>query len=91
MKPKIDDNATSYSVDPSMVAKSLKEVFEGEMFSGMDNVTLAEIKVESYCDGHVWEIKNKNGNPLIYVQQEDGTMSLPIYVANVNGALRVVR
>ncbi len=57
----------------------------------MDKVSQTEIKPVSYCGGKVWELTNSNGHPLIYVQQEDGAVSLPVYVANINGELRVVR
>lgn len=92
MEPKVRDYAAAYSVSEEVIRESLKQSFTGDMFQ----IEWEEVKTEdvipvSYCDGRLWELTTSQGHALFYSATNDGHTSLPVYIAEVNGELRVVR
>lgn len=92
MAPKVRDYAVAYSVPEETIRESLKQSFTGDMFNvAWDEVRSEDITPVAYCDGRIWELTTLSGHPLFYAATEEGEISLPVYVAEVNGELRVVR
>ena len=92
MAPKVRDYAISYSVEEDIIREGLKQSFTGDMFNmEWEEVPREDIIPISYCEGRVWELTTSKGHPLFYSENEEGHTSLPVYVAEVNGELRVVR
>lgn len=93
MTPKIEDTAKAFSVDASIMYENMKQVLQSNIFATpWQGVSREEIVPVSYCDGKVWELTQKDGKPLIFYQEsEDSYSSMKIFVAEVDGKLRVVR
>lgn len=93
MTPKIEDTAEAFSVDAEIMYENMKQVLQANIFATpWQSVSREEIVPVSYCDGKVWELTQKDGKPLIYYQEsEDSYSSMKIFVAQVDGKLRVVR
>lgn len=93
MEPKIDDYAEAYSVSADVIRQSLQESFTSDLF----NVDWQEVKREEivpvpYCDGRMWELTvSSDHRPLFFSETEEGSTALQVYVASINGELRVVR
>lgn len=69
------------SIEPALEAMILHtDVHEGN------------VKLVPWADGRVWEVRLDDGKALIYATDGDGgALSLDLFVANVDGALRIVR
>ncbi|MEP2772480.1 MAG: hypothetical protein ABJH05_10040 [Fulvivirga sp.] len=93
MTPKLEDTAKAFSVDANIMYENMKQVLQSNIFATpWQGVSREEIVPVSYCDGKVWELTQKDGKPLIYYQEsEDSYSSMKIFVAKVDGKLRVVR
>lgn len=92
MSPKINDYAASYSVPSDIMEESMKQSLTNDMFeTNWEEVNKHEIVPVSYCGGRVWELTTGKGHPLFYTENEEGSTSLHIFVAKVDGKLRVVR
>ncbi|WP_185113947.1 hypothetical protein [Fulvivirga imtechensis] len=92
MSPKVRDYALSYSVEEEIIRESLKQSFTGDMFNmEWEEVSREDVIPVSYCEGRIWELTTSKGHPLFYSENEEGHTSLPVYVAEINGEMRVVR
>jgi len=91
LEPKISDYAESFSVEKSLMVENMKMVLnESVFFMQRDKVQRGDIKPEAHCGGRVWELR-ANGHPLIYTINEETAQQMEIYVAEVDGVLRIVR
>lgn len=92
MMPKIEATAQAFSVDQKIMTDNMKNVLNESIFKlPVQQVKEEDIQPTPYCNNRVWELKTKSGHPLIYAEEEGGSMSMAIYVANIDGKLRVVR
>jgi len=92
MMPKIEATALAFSVDQQIMIDNMKNVLSESVFKlPVQQVTEADIDPRPYCNNRVWELKTKSRHPLIYAEEEGGSMSMAIYVAKIDGQLRVVR
>jgi hypothetical protein len=92
MTPKIEDTAVAFSVETFFVHNSLEQMLESSIFKlPITQLKKNQINAVPYCGGRVWELTDADGKALIYVKQSDGTMSMQVFVASINGKLRVVR
>ncbi len=55
--------------------------------------TREDIEPISWCEGRVWELRQKSGAPLVVTGQDDdgASYALPVFVASLDGRLQVVR
>ncbi|MDX1628712.1 MAG: hypothetical protein R3345_08430 [Fulvivirga sp.] len=93
MAPKIETAAMAYSVELDLMKQNLRQFFEDGLYSlDLKVVNSENIIPEPYCDGRVWELTIEGGKkPLIYAEEEDGATFMKVYVAEIDGILKVVR
>lgn len=92
MKPKVRDYAISFSAPEETLVKSLEgQLSEMLSESKLKKPSIDDIGFVSYCGGRLWRLKIKPDLPFIYASEDDNVISLDIYVAKVDGALKIVR
>jgi len=92
MKPKIEATAIAFSVEPSIMYENMQQVLSDNIFTtNWQKVERQEIVPKSFCKGKVWELSTADNKPLIYAEEDGGSTQMAIYVAEVDGELRVVR
>ena len=90
-----------YAADPARVASYPLDEFVRLSVAELPRLMagarpLAEIAGEAlvltpWADGRLWQITRPSGEALIVIERDDGAISIPIFVGEVEGALRVVR
>ncbi|MTI21514.1 hypothetical protein E1176_10835 [Fulvivirga sp. RKSG066] len=93
MSPKIEDTAEAFSVDASIMYENMEQVLANNIFNTQwQKVEREQIVPVSYNDGKIWELTLEGDKPLIYAEEADGGSAfMKIYVARIDGQLRVVR
>lgn len=65
-----------------------------EMMKGMCKkfkIARKDMEIVRLCNDRIYEIRRKNGEPFIYIEEDGGISRLPVYVSKVDGKLCVVR
>lgn len=95
MAPKLRDYAASYYTTEEAMRDELTAFLSGTLFPApMDlDFDAGDIVPSLACLGRIWKLERKGGKPLFTTlpNDEGGVYEVPVFVALVDGALKVVR
>ncbi|APR88283.1 hypothetical protein A7982_13632 [Minicystis rosea] len=95
LAPKMCDYAAAYYETEDSMLQQLRDFLTGRMFPGPMDVDFGrgDILPVPWCGGRIWELRCAPSEPLLRTQPdgEGARLEIPIYVALVNGGLKVVR
>jgi hypothetical protein len=95
MPPKIHHLSTSHGVSVGDITSQLQSLIAEMMQIGLDEgpeKPPLDVKVRSWCNQRVYELYIEPGKELIRtVENDGGLMKMPVYVAAINGGLKIVR
>ncbi|TKC96339.1 hypothetical protein [Polyangium fumosum] len=93
--PKLRDYGIAYDETEARMRDEFVEFVQSRLFPGpMDlKFEASHILPVSMCEGRIWELQRKPLRPLLQTlpDKDGGQFQIPVYVARVDGALRVVR
>lgn len=84
-QPGMPDNVDDFV---PLLAQQLDLFMQGGDLPAMD---ASDIVLVPWADGRIWEVQNTNGEALLTMHSSDGSQSLPLYLAEVDGAIQVIR
>jgi hypothetical protein len=93
-KPKLDDYSTLHPDSGKNFVEEFpqflrEEFFPGRPITGFDR---SDVGVRSWCEGRIWELFVKPDQPFLKTKGGDGASNeIPVFVGEVDGALKVVR
>lgn len=94
-EPKLRDYAAGYYKTEAELRDEFTTFVQGTLLPGPMDLKWKEADVSpiSMCDGRIWELARKPTEPLLTTlpNQEGGRFQIRVYVAKVDGSLRVVR
>ena len=85
-QPKFEDYAKLYNSDPTKMTKEFSTFLNDFTFTYNQNA----ITAQPYCSERVYRLLHNN-KTFITAQKGTGEYKLEIYIANVNGTIKVVR
>lgn len=95
MVPKLRDYAAAYGDTEEAMRDELLAFLREKMFAGpMDlDFEAADLVAVPSCEGRIWEVRRRPAWPLFATMPDarGGRYQIPVHVARVDGALKVVR
>lgn len=91
MQPAIADYRLAFSAQ-QISPGALESQFSG-LFSdpGLKVPDARNLRCIPRNDGRIWELRQDDGRPLIFISQKDGSASLEVFVAKINGKFQIIR
>lgn len=77
---RMEGAAKTYGMPIEVIKPQLMEMMKG-LADGGANFEAGDIEALGWCDNRIWEIRRKDGNALLYKKEEDGSFSMPAFVA----------
>lgn len=93
-KPKLDDYSTLHPDSGKNFVDEFPQFLREEFFPGspITEFGRSDIGLNSWCEGRIWELFVKPDQPFFKTKGAGGTSNeIPVYVGEVDGALKVVR
>lgn len=95
MAPKIHHLSSSHGVSIGDISSQLQSLIVEMMQIGLDEEPekpTLEVKVRPWCNQRVYELYIEPDKELIRtIENDGGLMKMPVYIAAVNGGLKIVR
>ncbi|HRI70425.1 MAG TPA: hypothetical protein PK156_39610 [Polyangium sp.] len=93
--PKLRDYAAGFYVTEAAIRDEFVAFVQSTLLPGPMDLKFKETDIlpVSMCDGRIWELSRKPMLPLLSTMPDKngGQFQIPVYVARVNGELKVVR
>ncbi|MBK9973618.1 MAG: hypothetical protein IPP14_02425 [Planctomycetes bacterium] len=89
LQPKIDCYAAAFDEKPQAMRGDIEAGIAAYFNSDLD-FELQDLVATPWCENKVFELRRSNGKALVYMQQEDGSMSMQVFVALINGKPAIV-
>ncbi|MBX3460043.1 MAG: hypothetical protein KF696_08760 [Planctomycetes bacterium] len=86
---RISEAAKMFGLPKDAMTEQLLGMFE--FFKPGVNIGRGDLEAIEICQGKVWEVKRKDGNPLLYIKEEDGSSSSSFIAAFLKDGPQVVR
>jgi len=88
--PKFEDMSKAFEQPLEMMMQQARGMIEA-FCSARHEFEAADVNAIPCCDNKLWELKNKEGEPLIQVKEEDGVMRMDACVARLPDGIAIVR
>lgn len=87
---RVADAAAAYGMAVEAIEPQLLGMLEFFKDGGVD-VKAADLTATPWCDGRIWEVRRKNGDPFLCKRGDDGVNSSPFFAAVMEDGPQVVR
>jgi hypothetical protein len=87
---RLDDIAALHDAPAEALEPQILEMMHAFADGGTD-FEAGDLEAIGWCDNKVWQVRRKDGNALLYVKEQDGSMSSEAYIAMLPDGPQVVR
>jgi hypothetical protein len=87
---RINDIAAALGMPAEQIEPQLVGFMQAFQEGGAD-FEAGDVEAVAWCDNKLWELRRKDGHPLLYKKEEDGSMQAETFAATMPGGIQIVR